>query len=280
MTYYSILGVTPDAEDIVITAAYRALAQRYHPDKWPGDLAEAQRRMAKINEAYSVLRDPTKRNEYDRTQKDTSEYFDSEESKDTDEAFSAALFEVEERWSIACNIFPDLNLYRKNLQKISTPLAFSYVMYLLECKLFNSRKEVYENMELRFLERYFGSNYNIIKFAKELIQNGRKDEAKKLNQLVDVMGENIDPHLIIANVKKNYKDNSLSLIQVFKNNPIYENVRKLVEYNNYKIHERDKGFMNPRTEITMISLSNDTLIFDDKYDFVKYVKDNFEKFNY
>ena len=30
-TYYQILGVTPDAEDIVIRAAYKVLSQRYHP---------------------------------------------------------------------------------------------------------------------------------------------------------------------------------------------------------------------------------------------------------
>ena len=34
--YYRILGVLDDAEDIVIKAAYRALAQRYHPDRWQG----------------------------------------------------------------------------------------------------------------------------------------------------------------------------------------------------------------------------------------------------
>ncbi|WP_103965400.1 J domain-containing protein [Nitrosomonas ureae] len=31
--YYAILGVTPLADNVVIRAAYKALAQRYHPDK-------------------------------------------------------------------------------------------------------------------------------------------------------------------------------------------------------------------------------------------------------
>ena len=65
--YYRILGVLDDAEDIVIKAAYKALAQRYHPDKWAGDKDEATRRMSDINEAYAVLSDPVKRNEYDST---------------------------------------------------------------------------------------------------------------------------------------------------------------------------------------------------------------------
>ena len=59
--YYAVLGVLPDAEDIVVVAAYRALANRYHPDRWKGDVAEATRRMADINIAYGVLGDVAKR---------------------------------------------------------------------------------------------------------------------------------------------------------------------------------------------------------------------------
>ena len=47
--HYKKLGVIQEAEDIVIKAAYRALAQRYHPDKWTGDPATATRYMSEIN---------------------------------------------------------------------------------------------------------------------------------------------------------------------------------------------------------------------------------------
>lgn len=46
--HYAVLGVTSDAEDIVIRAAYKALAQRYHPDKADGDPMAAQRKMQAI----------------------------------------------------------------------------------------------------------------------------------------------------------------------------------------------------------------------------------------
>ena len=36
--YYLILGVLPDAQDVVIKAAYKALVQRYHPDRFQGEL--------------------------------------------------------------------------------------------------------------------------------------------------------------------------------------------------------------------------------------------------
>jgi hypothetical protein len=61
---YEILEVSPTARPTVIRAAYRCLAQEYHPDRNPGD-AEAAARMALINHAYSVLVDPLQRLRYD-----------------------------------------------------------------------------------------------------------------------------------------------------------------------------------------------------------------------
>jgi len=63
--YYAILGVLPSVEDFVIRAAYRALAQRYHPDKLPDCRATAEARMREINEAYAILSDERLRAKYD-----------------------------------------------------------------------------------------------------------------------------------------------------------------------------------------------------------------------
>ena len=63
--FYEILGLGLDAEDIVIKAAYRSLAQKYHPDKWQGDPSISQEKMAEINRAYETLIDPAKRATYD-----------------------------------------------------------------------------------------------------------------------------------------------------------------------------------------------------------------------
>jgi curved DNA-binding protein CbpA len=67
--YYAVLGVNPSAEDIVIRAAYKALAQRYHPDRFPGSKEEAHRRMTALTQAYEVLADPVRRPKYDRRRK-------------------------------------------------------------------------------------------------------------------------------------------------------------------------------------------------------------------
>ena len=60
--YYEILQVHPSAEPEVIAAAYRKLAQKYHPDlsAEPAGLEK----MKRINVAHDVLSDPQKRKEY------------------------------------------------------------------------------------------------------------------------------------------------------------------------------------------------------------------------
>src|SRR5438270_1746737 len=62
--YYQALGVSRDASADEIRQAYRSLARKYHPDvnKEPG----AEDHFKEISEAYEVLRDPEKRERYDR----------------------------------------------------------------------------------------------------------------------------------------------------------------------------------------------------------------------
>jgi hypothetical protein len=63
-TYYDVLQVERDASPERVRAAYRKLAQKYHPDKMPGN-ANAVRAMAAINAAYEVLSDAHRRTEHD-----------------------------------------------------------------------------------------------------------------------------------------------------------------------------------------------------------------------
>jgi curved DNA-binding protein CbpA len=60
---YKTLQVDPEAEDEVIQAAYRRLAQKYHPDRQTND--EGVERMVAINAAWELLRDPARRAAYD-----------------------------------------------------------------------------------------------------------------------------------------------------------------------------------------------------------------------
>jgi molecular chaperone DnaJ len=63
--YYELLGVKKTASDEEIKKAYRGLAKKYHPDKNKGN-KEAENKFKEISEAYAVLSDKEKREQYDR----------------------------------------------------------------------------------------------------------------------------------------------------------------------------------------------------------------------
>jgi len=63
--YYEILGISRNATEEDVKKAYRNLARKYHPDLHPGN-KEIEARFKEINEAYEVLKDPKKREQYNR----------------------------------------------------------------------------------------------------------------------------------------------------------------------------------------------------------------------
>ena len=69
--YYKILGVSKEASDAELKKRYRELAIMYHPDKYsnlsPNDAKyqEFETKMKEINEAYTVLKNPSSRERYD-----------------------------------------------------------------------------------------------------------------------------------------------------------------------------------------------------------------------
>ena len=72
--YYNILGVERDADDKTLKKAYRDAALMHHPDKGGSDEA-----FQKVNEAWQVLSDSTKRAQYDQVSVETEnlEFFNT-----------------------------------------------------------------------------------------------------------------------------------------------------------------------------------------------------------
>ncbi len=63
--YYDVLGVSKDATEADIKKAYRLLAKKYHPDANP-DNKEAEAKFKEASEAYAILSDKDKRQQYDQ----------------------------------------------------------------------------------------------------------------------------------------------------------------------------------------------------------------------
>jgi len=114
--YYKILQVHRRAEQEVIDAAYRKLAQKYHPDvsKEPN----AAERMKEINAAYEIVGDPNRRMEYDkrleakRLLRAAAEYKKEQEARirrNVERLIYAQSLRPQRRWSRLEDDFASLN---------------------------------------------------------------------------------------------------------------------------------------------------------------------------
>lgn len=68
--YYEVLGISKSASDAEIKSAYKKMAIKYHPDRQTGktdaEKKEAEEKFKEAAEAYDVLHDPQKRQQYDQ----------------------------------------------------------------------------------------------------------------------------------------------------------------------------------------------------------------------
>ena len=209
--YYATLGVTRQAEDVVIRAAYKALAQRYHPDRFSGSKDEANRRMADINEAYAILSDPKRKQQYDG-EYDSSVSSAGQGYDEDDEAADDAVAQLAADWEVATEFYPDLVNLEKELSTTSKRLALTYRLVILSKKDFKNRSLVAEKLHATFLESYFGRNEEILAYAKKLISLGQRSAAKALNRAISVLGDEAEPKKIIDTI--NIKFNLVSIVRL------------------------------------------------------------------
>jgi curved DNA-binding protein CbpA len=175
--YYRILGVHFDADDIVIRAAYKALTQKYHPDKWQEDKAEANRRMQDLNEAYDTLSDLSARLKYNQQYS----HFINEISSPKSVFFSAGIGEkYTNAWNEACENYPKLVEEFKELGKISVNLANRFRDELISSKDFGNSLEYKNNLENQYLRKFFGDVKEDQELGKSLLVNNYKKPAVEL----------------------------------------------------------------------------------------------------
>ena len=230
-TYYEILGVLPDAEQIVIKAAYRALSQKYHPDKWDGDPKISHEKMSEVNLAFETLSNEELKETYDRRLNETQKSNQYESESTAEDVFQEYYSQTETDWKLAVEYFPDIEEKFRCLKKINYGLAFAFRQVLLEKKCFEDSKSLFENYKIGFLTRYFGDGIEIVKFAEMLILNDFKDAAIELNKVMKVIGNVKNTDLIIEKVKKKFPDVARKIegLRSYRDLGLYEN-RKIGEF--------------------------------------------------
>lgn len=65
LNFYEFFEINPDASQEALKAAYRKMCFKYHPDKNPETREKAERTFKVIQEIWSILSNPSSREEYD-----------------------------------------------------------------------------------------------------------------------------------------------------------------------------------------------------------------------
>ena len=93
--YYKLLGIDPKADQQTVKRAYLDAVKKWHPDKNPDRIEEAEEKTKVLNQAYQMLKDPETRKNYDRMLrytkgKDFNAYINDEAIRDKiDKAYPA-----------------------------------------------------------------------------------------------------------------------------------------------------------------------------------------------
>lgn len=178
--YYAILGVDRNSTAEQIKKKYRKLAAKYHPDLHAdSDKAKMEELMKDVNEAYSILGEKAKKEEYDRAY-DNKTYRNSEEESVTYEEAVKNYTAEEKRYakSIALK-----ELIKEELEKIDqiidakNEILFSVMNTSIDNKsYYNSVKELYS------------ISYEYIKNLEDLLKEAIKYE---LNEETEVLKNKI-----------------------------------------------------------------------------------------
>jgi len=207
--FYAILGVSINAEAEVISAAYKALAKKYHPDIYKGTKKDSENRIREVNEAYSTLSNNSKKEAYDRDflkNKSTGSFDDFNDSEFED---TSNIFDTD--WNILIEVYPDAERLRQSLSKISQKLGFLFQVLLLDKQLGAKAEQAANNLRKDFLERYFGTNKKIQDLATQALKLKDIEVAKEINKKITLLGDDAAEKIynsILARLDKNiYKSN-------------------------------------------------------------------------
>lgn len=178
-TYYDVLGVAADTPEVVIKAAFRALAKEYHPDRANAASGDTDR-FIEIQTAYAVLSKPESRNEYDAELREM--FFVPGAASPEAPAANGPLSPMP--WPPAAHAAPDIERICARLGLYSEPLAQSFHEAYLRGECGEDPWRYAEEMEKSFFREYFGEDPDVQAFARLLLLGSRTGAALTLNQLV------------------------------------------------------------------------------------------------
>lgn len=200
---YAILGILPEAENEIISAAHLTLLTHYHSIRTELADSESKEIIRLINLAHEILINHDKRLKYDQSTKETISSPCRINYHNLNPAFKTAIHSIADQWKVAIDFYPELDDERTRLLKYSTPLSYSYMVLILQSKRFLEGKSIADHFAKLFIKRHFGSNKEIARMAELTIENNNKAATIELNEYISVIGES-SPEKIIEKIAQKH----------------------------------------------------------------------------
>lgn len=180
--YYSVLGVAPGADPVVLKAAYRALAKKYHPDQ---TASATEQEFNEIRNAYEVLSDEEKSKEYEyqHQQKLLWQYGHAARLRDLTIAVR-----LDDRWEKLTQEFPELGKNYVRLERASEALAERFKLQVLGAKHLSSFYHIATRLEYQYYKKHFSKCRDLQALGRKLLAAGLRDAAHQLEQEINACG--------------------------------------------------------------------------------------------
>lgn len=178
-THYDVLGVAADSPDVVIKAAYRALAKEFHPDRADASDGDSNR-FIEIQEAYAILSKPESCSEYDEELRENAML----QSGPAAAAAEAGASLVARKPNGVHSASADIERICARLALYSENLAQSFHEAYLRGECGDDPWRFAGEMEKGFFRQFFGDDPDLQALARLLMLSSRTSAAMTLNKLI------------------------------------------------------------------------------------------------
>lgn len=251
--YYKILGISPYAEISEISAAYRALAQIYHPDKWKGDKKTGDNKIREINEAYDTLKNKNKKQKYDK------EYFASKKDQPKQEDFTKQNYEqnkdfidgLDALWKVVIEFYPDIEEERIHLHKIDKALSQVFQKIIIGTKSASDWQEMASLTVTSFFKSILATDKLVLhRFVELILLEGKRNIAIETIDAINIIGDK-DTDIITDKIEVKYED-KLKFVE----NDAFFNWENYFEDYEYRNHTEKNDFYDWLSQETVSQSSN------------------------
>jgi curved DNA-binding protein CbpA len=175
--HYAALGLAPNADDVVVKAAYRALAKKHHPDRNSSNDQGASRKFREIQNAYEVLSDEEKRARYQQLLQGSRRHRASELSASSGGDVRVRL---DDRWEYLIQKHPDLGKIYSGYNHVSPALAARFRLLVLGSRLPGHFDYIARRLERQFCRRHFTQYGEVQSLARRLLARRNRHGLRQL----------------------------------------------------------------------------------------------------